>query len=84
MALTPQDLKSIDNLITRAIRRDVSPRFAAVDIRFDAVDARFYDLESKMVPMEARLATAIDLVHRDLTHRTNDHEARITRLEQDR
>ena len=81
MALTTEDLNQINkivfNTVTAIVNDAVSPLASKSDLDRFATKA---DLDR----MESRLTTSMTLLERDTFNRLDQHEARITRLEQAR
>jgi hypothetical protein len=82
MSLTDEDLQQITKVVTTVVK----PRFTAIDARFDSIDAKINKLATKadMDRMESRITASTSLLQRDAFERLDQHEARITRLEQAR
>lgn len=79
MALTTEDLKNITNIVNTSadrLEKTLDDKLAAA-VSGLATKA---DLDR----MESRLTTSMSLLERDTFSRLDQHEARITRLEQAR
>ena len=82
MALTTEDLDQIKNIVKEAVA-PLSTK-AELDRFATKADLDLLATKADLDRIKARLTTSIGLLERDSFSRLDQHEARITRLEQAR
>lgn len=96
MSLNKKDLQQIKEIVRDTVdfaisksELKTSDHFDKMDERFDKIDVKFNKIDQKFVKLEQGLKDYIDKqtddlaeINRELISRIDNHETRITRLEQ--